>query len=60
MGGLMSAQALLSLEDAEAGVGVPGEKLAGDREPDDAAPDHDDVAALWSSLHRGRSYGGHH
>ena len=51
----MGAQALLSLEDAKAGVGVSGEKLAGDREPDDAAADHDDVAALWGPVHRRRS-----
>jgi len=55
MRGLMSGEPVLPLQNAEGGVGMAGEQLAGDREAEDAAADHDDVGVLgWLAQGRPR------
>ena len=54
VGGLVGGEPVLALEHAEGRVRVPGEQLAGDREPEDAAADDDDVASGGGSAMVGR------
>jgi hypothetical protein len=46
MAGLMRSHRRLALEHANRAVGMVTEELAGDGEPDDAAPDDRQIASL--------------
>ena len=59
MGGLVGRQPVLALQHAEAGFGVPGEKLARHRESQYAAADDDEVAACRRLGHRRPRLGQH-
>jgi hypothetical protein len=49
---LVDGELRLALEHADARAGTASQQLAGDREAEDAAADHGDVAAVGSLAHR--------